>query len=252
MTSAIELLAIKLALEKWRHWLEGAQHPFTVLTDHKNIQYLQEAKCLNPRQTRWALFNTSFNFQISHRPGDKNGRANALSQIHAPEDSPESPKPILNPEVITIPIQWSQDENPASVWRQASSSTRSSKSTLQPQPLRTFFSGHWTQATANQTLSLSLLQDRFLWPSMAGDVRRFVRGCMDCTISKSPQQLPTGKLLPLPVTSRPWSHMTCLECSLCLITFQILPVNSPQGIAHCHGNSYCSITYFITMVFQKT
>ncbi len=31
-----ELLAIKLALEKWRHWLEGAQHPFIVLTDHTN------------------------------------------------------------------------------------------------------------------------------------------------------------------------------------------------------------------------
>lgn len=32
-----ELLAIKAALEEWRHWLEGAQHPFTVLTDHKNL-----------------------------------------------------------------------------------------------------------------------------------------------------------------------------------------------------------------------
>ncbi|KAK3530862.1 hypothetical protein QTP70_003635 [Hemibagrus guttatus] len=32
-----ELLAIKLALEEWRHWLEGARHPFLVLTDHKNL-----------------------------------------------------------------------------------------------------------------------------------------------------------------------------------------------------------------------
>ncbi len=51
-----ELLAIKLALEEWRHWLEGAAHPFLVLTDHKNLQYLREAKRLNPRQARWALF----------------------------------------------------------------------------------------------------------------------------------------------------------------------------------------------------
>ncbi|KAK3524883.1 hypothetical protein QTP86_011081 [Hemibagrus guttatus] len=33
-----ELLAVKLALEEWRHWLEGAKHPFTVLTDHKNLE----------------------------------------------------------------------------------------------------------------------------------------------------------------------------------------------------------------------
>ncbi len=54
-----ELLAIKLALEEWRHWLEGAKHPFTVLTDHKNLQYLREAKRLNPRHARWALFFTA-------------------------------------------------------------------------------------------------------------------------------------------------------------------------------------------------
>lgn len=32
-----ELLAIKLALEEWHHWLEGAEQPFLILTDHKNL-----------------------------------------------------------------------------------------------------------------------------------------------------------------------------------------------------------------------
>ncbi len=41
-----KLLAIKLPLEEWRHWLEGAQHPFTVITDHKNLEYLRSAKRL--------------------------------------------------------------------------------------------------------------------------------------------------------------------------------------------------------------
>ena len=35
-----ELLPVKLALEEWRHWLEGAQHPFMVWTDHKNLEYI--------------------------------------------------------------------------------------------------------------------------------------------------------------------------------------------------------------------
>ncbi len=51
-----ELLAIKLALEEWRHWLEGAEQPFLIWTDHKNIEYIKTAKRLNPRQARWALF----------------------------------------------------------------------------------------------------------------------------------------------------------------------------------------------------
>lgn len=74
-----ELLAIKLALDEWRHWLEGAQFPFTVITDHKNLQYLRGAKRLNPRQARWSLFFTRFNFHISYRPGTKNTKADALS-----------------------------------------------------------------------------------------------------------------------------------------------------------------------------
>ncbi|RVE76234.1 hypothetical protein OJAV_G00009200 [Oryzias javanicus] len=43
-----ELLSIKLAFEEWRHWLEGAKHPFAVFTDHKNLEYLRSAKSLLP------------------------------------------------------------------------------------------------------------------------------------------------------------------------------------------------------------
>ncbi|KAI3357228.1 hypothetical protein L3Q82_015689 [Scortum barcoo] len=37
-----ELLAIKVALEEWRHWLEGAEQPFIVWTNHKNLEYLRK------------------------------------------------------------------------------------------------------------------------------------------------------------------------------------------------------------------
>lgn len=39
-----ELLAVKLALEEWCYWLEGAFHPFIIYTDHKNLEYLKYAK----------------------------------------------------------------------------------------------------------------------------------------------------------------------------------------------------------------
>ncbi|KAK3549459.1 hypothetical protein QTP86_001462 [Hemibagrus guttatus] len=42
---------------------------------------------------------------------------------------------------------------------------------------------------------------------MAADVRRYVQGCEECAMSKDPRHLPSGKLLPLPVPSRPWSHL---------------------------------------------
>lgn len=63
-----ELLVVKLALEVWRHWLERSQHQFLVLIDHKNLEYIQQAKQLNPRQVRWSLFfNHLFHFVLSSR-----------------------------------------------------------------------------------------------------------------------------------------------------------------------------------------
>lgn len=39
-----ELLAVRLAQEEWRCWLEGASHLFTIFTDHKNLEYLKTVK----------------------------------------------------------------------------------------------------------------------------------------------------------------------------------------------------------------
>ncbi|KAK3563737.1 hypothetical protein QTP86_034461 [Hemibagrus guttatus] len=101
-----ELLSIKAALEEWRHWLEGARHPFLVLTDHRNLEYLREAKRLNPRQARWTLFFTRFLFTVTFRPGSKNSKADALSRLHETPDTPASPEPILQPSVVVGPVQW--------------------------------------------------------------------------------------------------------------------------------------------------
>uniref|UniRef100_A0A3B3YQE9 Reverse transcriptase RNase H-like domain-containing protein n=1 Tax=Poecilia mexicana TaxID=48701 RepID=A0A3B3YQE9_9TELE len=91
------LLAIKLVLEEWRHWLEGAEHPVVVWTDHKNLAYLQSARRLNPRQSRWSLFFSRFNLSISFRPGSKNIKPDALSRLYSPDDSEKLPAPILPP-----------------------------------------------------------------------------------------------------------------------------------------------------------
>lgn len=39
-----KLLALVLALQEWRHWLEGSAEPFVVWTDHKNLEHLHVAK----------------------------------------------------------------------------------------------------------------------------------------------------------------------------------------------------------------
>ncbi|CAJ0966396.1 unnamed protein product [Ranitomeya imitator] len=84
---------MKWAFEEWRHWLEGAKHRVVVLTDHKNLIYLESAKRLNPRQARWSLFFSRFDFVVSYLPGSKNVKADALSRSFSP-DSPGVLEPV--------------------------------------------------------------------------------------------------------------------------------------------------------------
>ncbi|XP_030634258.1 receptor-type tyrosine-protein phosphatase gamma [Chanos chanos] len=207
-----ELLAIKLALEEWRHWLEGAIHPFVVLTDHRNLEYIREARRLNPRQARWALFFTRFNFTVTYRPGTKNIKADALSrQFEAPNRS-SVPDTIIPSSSVVAPVRWEimdaiqdairtdpgpPDSPPDKTYVPA---------TIRPQLLQwvhtSLSSGH-----PGITRTKELISRRFWWPSLTDDVKDFVLSCPVCAQSKSSRALPSGMLEPLPIPARPWSHI---------------------------------------------
>ena len=87
-------------MEEWRQWLDRAQVPFQVWTDHRNLEYLHTAKRLNSRQARWALFFSRFDFHVAYRPGSKNVKPDALSHYFESPHSSEPPETILPPEVL--------------------------------------------------------------------------------------------------------------------------------------------------------
>ncbi|KAL0150314.1 hypothetical protein M9458_054422 [Cirrhinus mrigala] len=207
-----ELLAIKLALEEWRHWLEGAKHPFTVLTDHKNLEYLRSAKLLNHRQARWALFFSRFDFSVTYRPGSQNTKADALSRLHEPDLPIGNPEPILPPSMIIAPVTWDimteiseaqvQDPTPA----ECPPNLVYVPLTFRPRVLAKL---HNTPSSGHPGIeaTLQLLGNRFWWPGQHADTIQFISRCAVCNISKVPHRLPAGLLQPLPVPQRPWSHI---------------------------------------------
>ena len=73
-----ELLAILNALKAWRHYLGG--RPFTILTDHQSLQYVESSAMATPRQMRWATWLSEFEFSIKYVPGIVNTVADALSR----------------------------------------------------------------------------------------------------------------------------------------------------------------------------
>jgi len=56
----------------------GAPEQIVVYMDHKNLEYFNTTKLLNRRQARWAEILSEFNFKIIYRPGERNGKADAL------------------------------------------------------------------------------------------------------------------------------------------------------------------------------
>jgi len=59
-----EMLAIVFSLQKWRYFLQGAQHKTIVYSDHQNLSYFETAVSLNRRQARWAEQLQSYSFDL--------------------------------------------------------------------------------------------------------------------------------------------------------------------------------------------
>jgi transposase InsO family protein len=99
-----EMLAIIRALEEWRHFLEGAKHPFEIWTDHRNLEYFMTARKLNRRQARWSLILARFDFKMHHRPGRSMGKADALSRRadHGSGAKDNENITLLSPERLAI------------------------------------------------------------------------------------------------------------------------------------------------------
>ncbi|MGH9656204.1 MAG: RNase H-like domain-containing protein, partial [Bryobacteraceae bacterium] len=75
-----ELLAIVDAVEHWRCYLEGAEHPVLILTDHRGLEYLSTKKELRNREARWIEKLAEIEFKIRYVPGPQNAAADALSR----------------------------------------------------------------------------------------------------------------------------------------------------------------------------
>ena len=64
-----ELLALILAVEHWRVYLEGSEHPISLRSDHRSLQHLSTQSNLNARQVRWVEKLSEFDFVIGYVPG---------------------------------------------------------------------------------------------------------------------------------------------------------------------------------------
>jgi transposase InsO family protein len=74
-----EMLAIIRCLDAWSAELKSCG-TFTILTDHRNLEYFMTRQKLTERQSRWAAALSQFDFKLDYRPGCEAVAPDALSR----------------------------------------------------------------------------------------------------------------------------------------------------------------------------
>ncbi len=81
-----ELLAIIICLRVWRAELRSVGK-FTIVTDHKNLNYFMSKKKLNERQARWSEELSHYDYDLVYRSGKMAPLPDGLSR--RPQDMPK-------------------------------------------------------------------------------------------------------------------------------------------------------------------
>jgi hypothetical protein len=77
-THDLELAAIVMVLQMWRHYLHG--NVVHIYTDHKILKYIFTQPDLNMRQRRWLELIKDYELEVHYHPGKANVVADALSR----------------------------------------------------------------------------------------------------------------------------------------------------------------------------
>ena len=88
--SELEALAVVVAVGHFEAYL--ITHPFTIVTDHRALTFLNSAQHRNGRLARWAIKLQPFTFSIRYRPGSQHINADVLSRMFT-----DDPQEILPP-----------------------------------------------------------------------------------------------------------------------------------------------------------
>lgn len=218
-TTELECLAVLWSIEKFRAYLEGM--PFTVITDHQALKWLNNLKDPQGRLGRWVLKLQQYDFDIQHRPGKQNLAADALSRAYADveEVSLAEPKDSWYKKMVAN-VTTNPEKYPDWCIRQGklfkrNAIRRHSLSEEDPWKLvvpkderkKVLYEHHDDQLSGHLGTykTLERLRENYYWPGMASDTARYVTRCQTCLALKPLQQAPGGLMGKQRTVKSPWS-----------------------------------------------
>jgi hypothetical protein len=157
------------SLAHWRPYLGWTKEPFTILTDHANLQYWKSPQNLNRRTARWHVDLQEYDFEIKYIPGKTNTPADELSRPANADQGGDN-----NKGVIVIPPSKYMTST-ATTWIQDKDVKRD---------IMTWAHDHPTAGHPGRDETIRRTKSRYFWPGMNAWVTDYVKGCAVCQQNK--------------------------------------------------------------------
>lgn len=189
-TTEKECLAVILAVEKFRPYIEGVR--FTVISDHASLQWLTNLKDPSGRLARWALRLQRYDFEILHRKGNLMVVPDALSRVFELEDVSEDVwySDLIN-KIKTFPSEYSNFQivdNLIYKYVKNMNSEEFSWKLVAPESMRKDILRHCHDSPKSShggvRKTLYKVKTRYYWPTMSKDIREYVKCCEICQTCK--------------------------------------------------------------------
>ena len=213
-TTELEALAIHDSIKYFSAYLWGTN--FDIYTDHKALQFIFKNKNSIPRVARWSMLLEEYDYNIHYKKGKENSVPDCLSRRAFEEETVHfvsENQDITNTETLKLSqrndpvwgevikyLEGSVDarlkkicnldnlfiEN-GTLYRWVDSAKSSPYERLQivvPKNLvrSALTLTHDTEISGHMGVlrTLHRAREKFYWPNMIGDVRDYVRTCLDC------------------------------------------------------------------------